>query len=219
MNRGTIIGAVSVAVVIFSCAAGGTVFASKMESSNNSNLQTDAKTKAEEVKQELKEGWKQENGSWHFYKNNVKQTEWVKDNNSWYYLGNDGKMRAGWIKDKDQWYYLNGDGTMATNITIDGYYLNDKGLMEKTPIKATQEVNESQNEKTNLKLSLQDAINLVEQQDHAYIDDAKRKYGDYITGDPNNVSNMLAEFSAPVEEFYLLYLKGNEGVTCTYIVG
>ena len=138
MNKITIIGAITVVIVVVSCAAGGAVFAIKMGNSNDDNIQTNANIKVEELKQELKEGWKHENGSWYFYKNNEKQIEWIEDKNSWYYLGNDGKMRSGWIKDKDQWYYLNSDGTMATNTTIEGCYINSNGLIEETPTKVVQ---------------------------------------------------------------------------------
>lgn len=138
MNKGTIIGSVSATFIVLSCAIGGAVFAINTDSSNTSTPKSAAKTATEEVKKEVKVGWNQENGSWYSYKNNEKQTEWVKDNNSWYYLGNDGKMRTGWIKNKDQWYYLNGDGTMATNVTIDGCYLNNEGLIEETPTKPKQ---------------------------------------------------------------------------------
>jgi hypothetical protein len=134
MNKGIIIGGALATVVISSCAVGGAILAAKMESNNNTPVQSNVKVTAEEVK----EGWIKENDSWHFYKNNVLQVDWVKDKNSWYYLGDDGKMRTGWIKNKDQWYYLNTDGTMATNTTVDGCYLNSNGLIEDTPTKAKQ---------------------------------------------------------------------------------
>ncbi len=134
MNKEMIIGGALAAVVVSSCAIGGAIFAIKMGNDNKDNLQNNIKTTAEEVK----DGWKKENDSWYFYKDNKKQTDWFKDNNFWYYLGDDGKMRTGWVKDKDQWYYLNGDGTMATNTTVDGCYLNNNGLIEETPTKAKQ---------------------------------------------------------------------------------
>ena len=146
MNKTVIIGIVSSAVVVFFCGIGGAVFLIKTEGSNN--VQTNTKATVEDVKQEVKNGWNQENGNWYFYKNNEKQTNWAENNKSWYYLGTDGKMRTGWIKDKDQWYYLNSDGTLATNTTIDGYYLNTSGLMEETPSKA-KEITKSSETETN----------------------------------------------------------------------
>ena len=216
MNKITIIGAITVVIVVVSCAAGGAVFAIKMGNSNGDNIQTNVNIKVEEVKQESKEGWKQENGSWYFYKNNEKKTEWAEDNNSWYYLGSDGKMRIGWIKDKDQWYYLNGDGTMATNTTVDGCYLNNDGLIEETPTKSKQNVNESQSTSTEVKLSVQDAINLIEQEDYEYVAEAIRK-GCTIEYNSGNVSNMLTTYNAPAEEAYLFTLE-DDTVWCAYIV-
>ncbi|WP_459482603.1 hypothetical protein [Clostridium saccharoperbutylacetonicum] len=115
MNKGIIIGGALAIVPVSSCAVGGAVLATKMESNNNTPVQSNVKVTAEEVK----EGW-------------------VKDKNSWYYLGDNGKMRTGWIKNKYQWYHLNTDGTMATNTTVDGCYLNSNGLIEDTPTKAKQ---------------------------------------------------------------------------------
>ena len=133
MNKGVILGALSAALVILLCAVGGIFFALDMNGSNVIHPENN-KTEIEETSQsQVKNGWVEENGNWYFYKNNKKLTEWIQKDEAWYYLGSDGKMRTGWIKDKDQWYYLNEDGTMATNVTIDGCYLNDKGIMEDTP--------------------------------------------------------------------------------------
>jgi hypothetical protein len=148
MSKGMIIGGALAAVVVSSCAVGGAVLATKMESNNSTPVQSNVKVTAEEIK----EGWIKKNDSWHFYKNNVLQVDWVKDKNSWYYLGDDGKMRTGWIKNKDQWYYLNTDGTMATNTTVDGCYLNSNGLIEDTPTKAKQsnQVSDDNNNNSNI---------------------------------------------------------------------
>lgn len=145
MNKRVIIGALSAALVILLCAVGGIFFALNM---NNSNIipPENNKSKAEEtIQSQVKRGWVEENGNWYFYKSNKKQTEWVQKNDAWYYLRNDGKMRTGWIKDKDQWYYLNEDGTMATNVTIDGCYLNYKGIMEDTPSPSKSNTNSGSN--------------------------------------------------------------------------
>ena len=145
MNKGIIIGGTLTAVVVSSCAIGGVILATKIESNNNTTIQSNVKTTAEEIKK----GWKKENDSWYFYKNNKQQVDWIKDNNSWYYLGDDGKMRTGWIKNKDQWYYLNTDGTMATNTTVNGCYLNNNGLIEDTPAKSKQNTQAPDNNSNN----------------------------------------------------------------------
>ncbi|WP_374718156.1 S8 family serine peptidase [Neobacillus sp.] len=77
-------------------------------------------------------GWKFINGSWYYYKNNVKQTGWVFDK-SWYYLDKDGKMKTGWIKDGKHWYYLKNSGAMVTGWYKVGniwYYFQQSGTMK-----------------------------------------------------------------------------------------
>ncbi|MDN3018998.1 hypothetical protein PH210_22770 [Paenibacillus sp. BSR1-1] len=94
-----------------------------------------------------KYGWVLSEGSWYFYKNDVKQTSWIKDgatwyyldsngkmktgwllwDNNWYYLGSSGAMLTGWIYSGSHWYFLNSDGSMAKNTTIDGYVIGSDG--------------------------------------------------------------------------------------------
>ncbi|MEH7332797.1 NlpC/P60 family protein [Neobacillus drentensis] len=94
-----------------------------------------------------KYGWVLSEGSWYFYKNDVKQTSWVKDGDTWYYLDSNGKMKTGWLLSNNEWYYLgpsgamltgwiysgshwyflNSDGSMAKNTTIDGYVIGSDG--------------------------------------------------------------------------------------------
>ena len=62
-------------------------------------------------------------------------------------------MRTGWIKDKDQWYYLNKDGTMATNVTIDGCYLNAEGIIEETPAPVPTKTNSNTKSSNNSQTS------------------------------------------------------------------
>lgn len=73
-------------------------------------------------------GWKTINGQNYFYKNGCPQTGWIKSDNYWYYLGPDGIMRIGWIQVNGKWYYLYNDGKMATNTTIDNYYVDNNGV-------------------------------------------------------------------------------------------
>lgn len=59
---------------------------------------------------------------------NVKQQEngWKKVDNHWYYF-KEGTKITGWFNDAGTWYYFNTDGSMASNTTIDKYYLNYNG--------------------------------------------------------------------------------------------
>jgi len=98
-------------------------------------------------------GWKNESGTWYYYKSdNTKAIGWIKPDSNWYYLKDDGKMAIGWISENGKWYYfdqsgimakgwkqlnnawyfLNDSGVMATGIQYDGaslYYLKDSGVM------------------------------------------------------------------------------------------
>ena len=79
-----------------------------------------------------KNGWEKEDGSWYYYKDDVKQTGWLLDGDTWYYLDPSGKMLTGWIKPGDTWYYLNPSGAMATGwlkLGTTWYYLKPSGAM------------------------------------------------------------------------------------------
>lgn len=45
-----------------------------------------------------------------------------------YYFGEDGAIKEGWIQINNKWYYIYSDGLMATDTTIDGYYINKNGV-------------------------------------------------------------------------------------------
>jgi hypothetical protein len=82
----------------------------------------------------VKNGWKQESGSWYFYKDGKKKTGWLQDKGKWYYLNPNGDMRLGWVQDKDKWYFLDlKNGDMKTGWIMDKnkwYYLDEKGVMK-----------------------------------------------------------------------------------------
>ncbi|UYZ34965.1 N-acetylmuramoyl-L-alanine amidase family protein [Clostridium beijerinckii] len=125
------------------------VASAKKETVKNTEIQEKQETK--EVKETKKSGWMQENGNWYLYGDDGSpKTGWIKDNNKSYYFNSSGILQTGWIKDggKDyyldksgvmqtgwkesngKWYYLNSDGSMASNTTVDGYYLSSSGAME-----------------------------------------------------------------------------------------
>jgi glucan-binding YG repeat protein len=79
-------------------------------------------------------GWKNENGSWYYYKSdNTKAIGWIKPDSSWYYLkDNDGKMVTGWLSYEGSWYYLDNSGTMCTGwklINNKWYFFDSSGVM------------------------------------------------------------------------------------------
>ena len=63
----------------------------------------------------LATGFRQEGGSWYFYRSdgNMARDGWELVNNNWYYFDGNGKMKTGWLKWNGDWYYLtpaNGGG-------------------------------------------------------------------------------------------------------------
>jgi len=95
----------------------------------------------------MKTGWIQVDNDWYYMnQSGLMETGWLKDNETWYFMQSSGTMKTGWIKDNNDWYYLNEDGKMASNTTIDGYYLGANGAwVEKTSGNNTTE------DETNLK--------------------------------------------------------------------
>lgn len=165
---------IAIAGVIVVAGAGGALLAVNSESSPNNASQNVEMSKEQPKKEEVKlSGWKEDSGSWYFYKDNEKQKNWIQDKNSWYYLSTDGKLRTGWIKDNENWYYLNKDGTMATNTTIDNCYLNDKGIIEETPTNTKPSVNNdtsvSVSKSKYVVTSFEQARNIILKEDGQYI--------------------------------------------------
>ena len=69
-------------------------------------------------------------GKWHYKRNSgYEVVGWFKYNDKWHYFDEDGIMQTGWISNDDKWYYMNLDGTLAVNTTIDGYRLNEYGII------------------------------------------------------------------------------------------
>lgn len=56
---------------------------------------------------------------------------WEKTNESWSYYKN-GNMCTGWVNENGKWYYLNTDGVLASNMSVDGCYINRDGVWDKT---------------------------------------------------------------------------------------
>lgn len=74
--------------------------------------------------------YRDDNSKWHYKRDSGYEVRgWFNYNNNWYYLGEDYTMKTGWVKINGSWYYLYPDGKLATNTTIDGYSLDENGLL------------------------------------------------------------------------------------------
>lgn len=60
------------------------------------------------------------------------KTGWLQSGGNWYYLGVSGDMKTGWVETAPgEWYYMDADGKMLANTVVEGYQLNENGLMVK----------------------------------------------------------------------------------------
>ena len=74
--------------------------------------------------------YKDNNSKWHYKRNSGYEVMgWFKYNNNWYYFGEDCIMKTGWINTDGNWYYLYSNGMLATNTIIDGYSLDENGVL------------------------------------------------------------------------------------------
>lgn len=212
MNKGMIMLAVSGVIIVTCAGAAGAILAINSGDDTNTVSQNIKSTNQQSQEKAKLNSWKEESGSWYFYKNNEKQKNWVQDKNSWYYLGSDGKMRTGWIKDNGNWYYLNTDGTMATNTTVDNCYLNDKGIIEEAPTntKASINTNTSSNisKSKYVVTSFEQAKNIVLKEDSQYIkklNSEMAKNNAYIQLDNyklQTINDVASSWNIPNEECY-----------------
>lgn len=89
-------------------------------------------TRTEVIPRILINGWKQENGSWYYYTDNVPATGWKKVGGKWYFFDKEAIMQTGWLKDGNKWYYFEASGAMLTgwqSINNKWYYFNAGGDM------------------------------------------------------------------------------------------
>lgn len=226
MNKGIILGIVGI-IIVTGIGAAGAILAVNSSGSINNNVPQNVEPTKEKV---TLNGWKEESGSWYFYKNNEKQKNWVQDKNSWYFLGTDGKLRTGWIKDNETWYYLNKDGSMATNTTIDNCYLNEKGIIENTPTNNKPSVNTDTSANASKSKyvvnSFEQARQIVLREDGAHLQKITDP-GTYIQLDSykqETIGNEADNYGIPNEECFSLlieeYDKGNpEFEYGMYLVG
>lgn len=75
-------------------------------------------------------GWQKIDSEWYYFNESgyALSDQWVLWKNKWYYLDNSCKMVYGkWLQINGKWYYFYSDGSMASNTTIDGYYIDSSG--------------------------------------------------------------------------------------------
>lgn len=73
--------------------------------------------------------WEKINGKWYYFDaNGWMKTGWLKLGNTWYYLTENGdRVESCWKWINDKCYYFYSNGSMASNTTIDGYYVDASG--------------------------------------------------------------------------------------------
>lgn len=70
---------------------------------------------------ELAVGWQKIGGQWYYFnEDGFTRTDWISSSDF-------GSMAKGWKNINNKWYYFNENGTMASNTTVDGYYINNDG--------------------------------------------------------------------------------------------
>ena len=73
---------------------------------------------------------KTSDGKWILLEQGVPVSGWKMVRGKWYYMDAEGVMQTGWINYNEAWYYLNSGGDMAYNTFVDGYYLDENGVMQ-----------------------------------------------------------------------------------------
>lgn len=73
--------------------------------------------------------WEKINGKWYYFDaNGWMKTGWLKLGNTWYYLTENGdRVESCWKWINGKCYYFYSNGSMASNTTIDGYYVDVSG--------------------------------------------------------------------------------------------
>jgi len=68
------------------------------------------------------EGWKAENGTWKYYKDDKTLKSWQKLGNNWYFFNEDGSLKTGWLKDgNDNWYFLDLNSGSNQGVLLSGW--------------------------------------------------------------------------------------------------
>lgn len=81
---------------------------------------------------EMQTGWISINRNWYYLnKSGAMLMGWLEDSTgNWYYLDSSGAMKTGWLEDSNgKWYYLDQTGKMIKNSTVNGYELDEDGVL------------------------------------------------------------------------------------------
>lgn len=97
------------------------------------------------VTEEMKSGWKEENGGWRYYNGDTGlpvRNDWLKDQGKWYWFNAAGIMVTNtWYKYNGDWYYLGPDGAMCQSQLAENsgkiYAVDADGKLITEPVKLT----------------------------------------------------------------------------------
>lgn len=130
--------------------------------------------------------WSQSENTWYYVNSAGTYTRgWKEVDGKWYFLDKTtGAMKTGWIEDSGIWYYMWSDGSMATNTTIDGYYLNENGAW----VQNRNNINTTYNQNSNSQV-----INFVDKNFEQVIRNKIGKpTGDLYKSDVEKITNLNA---------------------------
>lgn len=75
-------------------------------------------------------GWLELGGKWYWFESNgaMFHSNWKQIGPQWYCFDGNGAALTGWQYLNNNWYYFYGSCEMATNVTIDGWWIDGNGV-------------------------------------------------------------------------------------------
>ncbi len=161
-------------------------------------------------------GWWFESGNWY------PAGSWLKINRKWYYFDSNGYMKSSeWVRSSGKWYYLTETGAMAVSTTIDGYEIDENGIMiDNTPIEELIADSATAKLTNQIVLVIDHELTLWEKQTDGSWKSSKAMYCGYgKNGFSNPSKRVMGDKTTPLGAYELNYAFGiaeNPGTEMTY---